>query len=102
MVAPLAAALIRMAITRGREFLAGEAAAAVTGKPLALASALRNIEGWSQRLPMRSGSSATAHLFIRNPFAGGGRLRLFSTHPATRVRVRRLEAMAARGYAVAV
>jgi heat shock protein HtpX len=102
MVAPLAATLIQMAISRAREFLAGEAAATVTGKPLALASAPRKIESWSQRLPMHSGSPATAHLFIRNPFAGGGLLRLFSTHPSTETRVERLETMAVRGNAVAV
>jgi len=101
-VAPLAATLIQMAISRGREFLADEAAAQITGKPLALASALRKIEGFSQRLPMTSASPATAHLFIQNPFAGGGLVQLFSTHPSTKARVERLEAMATRGYAVAV
>ena len=101
-VAPLAATLIQMAISRGREFVADEEAARVTGKPLALASALRKIESWSGRLPMNSGSPSTAHLFIQNPFAGGGLVRLFSTHPPTKARVERLEAMAARGYAVAV
>ncbi|MEK7408053.1 MAG: zinc metalloprotease HtpX [Acidobacteriota bacterium] len=102
MVAPLAATLIQMAISRAREFLADEAAARVSGKPLALASALRKIENWSRRLPMHSGSPATAHLFIQNPFAGGGLLRLFSTHPPTEARVERLEAMALRGSAAAV
>ena len=101
-VAPLAATLIQMAISRGREFVADEEAARVTGKPLALASALRKIESWSGRLPMNSGSPSTAHLFIQNPFSGGGLVRLFSTHPPTKARVERLEAMAARGYAVAV
>jgi heat shock protein HtpX len=101
-VAPLAATLIQMAISRGREFVADQAAARVTGKPLALASALRKIESWSGRLPMDSASPATAHLFIQNPFAGGGLLRLFSTHPPTNARVERLEAIATRGYAVAV
>lgn len=102
MVAPLAATLIQMAISRAREFVADESAAGVTGRPLALASALRKIENWSRRLPMNSGSPASAHLFIQNPFAGGGLLRLFSTHPATNERVERLEAMAVRGYAEAV
>jgi len=101
-VAPLAATLIQMAISRGREFLANEAAARITGKPLALASALRKIESCSERLPMTSASPAIAHLFIQNPFAGGGLVRLFSTHPPTKARVERLEAMATRGYAVAV
>lgn len=101
-VAPLAATLIQMAISRGREFVADETAARITAKPLALASALRKIESWSGRLPMNSASPSTAHLFIQNPFAGGGLLRLFSTHPPTKARVERLEAMPARGYAVAV
>jgi heat shock protein HtpX len=94
MVAPLAATIVQMAISRTREFLADEAAARFSGRPLALASALRKIESWSHRLPMHLGSPATAHLFIQNPFAGGGMLRLFSTHPATEARIRRLEAMA--------
>ena len=66
-----AATLIQMAISRAREFLADEAAATASGKSLALAGALRKIESCSQRLPMNSGSPATAHLFIQNPFAGG-------------------------------
>jgi heat shock protein HtpX len=102
LVAPLVAALIQMAISRSREFLADEAAARTCGNPLALASALRKIEIWSQRLPMHSGSPATAHLFIQNPFAGGGLLRLFSTHPPTEDRIRRLEALAVQGCALAV
>ena len=102
MVAPVAAGLIQMAISRGTEFLADEAAARVTGKPLALASALRKIESLSRRLPMNSGSPATAHLFIQNPFAGAGLARLFSTHPPTEARIERLEAMVMHGYALAV
>ena len=101
-MAPLAATLIQMAISRGREFVADEAAARITGKPLALASALRKIQSCSARLPLTSATPATAHLFIQNPFAGGGLPRLFSTHPPAEVRIERLEAMAARGYAVAV
>lgn len=60
----------------------------------ALASALRKLDAWSQQVPMAAGSPATAHLFIVNPFAGGGMLRLFSTHPPTEARVERLLAMA--------
>lgn len=93
-VAPIAASLIQMAISRSREYLADEAGAQLTGDPLALASALRKIEQWSQHAPMQSGTPATAHLFIINPFAGGGLLRLFSTHPATDDRISRLETMA--------
>ncbi len=96
-VAPIAASLIQMAISRSREFLADEAGAQMTGDPLALASALRKIESWSQQLPMHSGNPAMAHLFIINPFGGmsaSGLLRLFSTHPSTEDRVSRLETLA--------
>lgn len=94
MIAPIAATLVQMSISRAREFLADEAAARYTGAPLALASALRKIEAWSQEIPMHSGSPATAHLFIHNPFSLGGLANLFSTHPPTEQRVARLQAMA--------
>jgi heat shock protein HtpX len=96
-LAPLAATLIQMAISRSREFAADEHGARLSGDPLALASALRKIEDWSQRIPMTAGSPATAHLFIINPFSGGGLVRLFSTHPSTEERVARLQAMARQG-----
>jgi len=91
-VAPFAAMLIQMAISRSREYLADEAAAKYSGKPWALANALRKIESWSQRIPMESGSPATAHMYISNPFSGG-MASLFSTHPPTAERVARLEQM---------
>jgi heat shock protein HtpX len=94
MVAPLAATLVQMSISRAREYLADEAAARFTGTPLALASALRKIEAWSHEIPMQAGSPATAHLFIHNPFGTGGLASLFSTHPSTEQRVARLMAMA--------
>jgi len=97
LLAPFAAMLIQTAISRSREFLADEAGARLAGDPLALARALRKIEAWSQQVPMTAGSPATAHLFIINPFSGGGMLRLFSTHPPTEARVARLEAMARQG-----
>jgi len=96
-IAPLAATLIQMAISRSREFLADEQGARLSGNPLALASALRKLESWSQRIPMTAGSPATAHLFIVNPFSGGGLVRLFSTHPSTEERIARLQAMARQG-----
>jgi heat shock protein HtpX len=96
-LAPLAATLIQMAISRSREFAADEHGARLSGDPLALASALRKIESWSHRIPMMAGSPATAHLFIINPFSGGGLVRLFSTHPPTEERVARLQAMARQG-----
>ena len=95
-LAPILASMIQLAISRSREFLADASAAQMTGDPLALASALRKIEGVSARVPMHAGSPQTAHLFIMNPFSGGGIAKLFSTHPATDDRVQRLEAMAGR------
>jgi heat shock protein HtpX len=97
LIAPIAATLIQMAISRSREFQADEHGAQVSGNPLALASALRKIEAWSQRIPITTGSPATAHLFIINPFSGGGLVRLFSTHPSTEERIARLQAMARQG-----
>ena len=94
MIAPIAATLVQMSISRAREFLADEAAARYTREPLALARALRKIEAWSQQIPMHAGSPATAHLFIHNPFSLGGLANLFSTHPPTEQRVARLQAMA--------
>ena len=92
-VAPLAAALIQMAISRSREFGADAFAARVTRDPFSLASALEKIAVGSQQVPMASGP-ATAHLFILNPLRGGWVANLFSTHPPTDERVRRLRSMA--------
>jgi heat shock protein HtpX len=97
LIAMFAAPLIRMAISRSREYMADESGARLTDDPLALASALRKIEGGSQQIPMHSGNAETAHLFIINPFSGGGLASLFSTHPSTQDRVARLEAMARAG-----
>ncbi len=93
--APVAAAIVQAMISRQAEFRADASGAALSGRPLALASALRKLEAASQRIPM-AGSPATSHLFIVNPFAGG-LARLFSTHPPTEERVARLEAMARGG-----
>jgi len=101
LVAPFAAMLIQMAISRSREFMADGYAARLTGDPLALAAALRKIEAWSRRVPAKAGSPATAHLYIINPFRGGGLAQLFSTHPATQTRVARLEAMLREGNDIA-
>ncbi len=94
LIAPLAATLVQMSVSRTREFLADEAAARFTGTPLALAGALRKIEAWSREIPMRAGTPATAHMFIHNPFSGEGLTSLFSTHPPTERRVARLMEMA--------
>ena len=93
-VAPIAASLIQMAISRSREFMADERGARLTRNPLALARALGKLEKWKQRVPMHAGSPATAHLLIVNPFTGGGLASLFSTHPSTQDRIERLRAMA--------
>lgn len=93
-MAPIAAALIQMAISRSREFIADETGGRVAN-PLALASALKKIESWKKRVPLPATNPATAHLFIINPFSAQGVAHLFSTHPPTAERVRRLEEMAA-------
>ena len=95
-LAPIAATLIQLAISRSREFLADATGARLSGNPLALASALRKLETVSRQVPMTAGSPATAHLFIVNPFSGGGLAGLFATHPSTAARIRRLEIMAGR------
>ncbi|HUK88797.1 MAG TPA: zinc metalloprotease HtpX [Blastocatellia bacterium] len=97
-VAPIAAAIIQMAISRSREYSADESGAALSGNPLALASALSKVEAWSQKVPMKEGSPATAHLFIINPFKAGGIAQLFSSHPPTEERIHRLQALANRSY----
>jgi heat shock protein HtpX len=91
-VAPLAAMLVQMAVSRSREYLADETGAKVCGKPLSLASALEKISGYSREIPLNAGP-ATAHLFIVSPLTGGGILSLFSTHPPVGKRVERLRAM---------
>jgi heat shock protein HtpX len=95
-VAPLAASLIQMAIARSREYLADARGGEICGKPLWLASALLKLEQGNQRTVMAEAEThpATAHLFIVNPLKGASLARLFSTHPATEERVRRLEAQA--------
>jgi heat shock protein HtpX len=91
-VAPLAAMLIQMAISRSREYEADKGGAQVTGNPLYLANALRKLQMANQQIPMQA-NAATAHMFIVNPLTGGGLMSLFSTHPPLEERVRRLEAM---------
>jgi heat shock protein HtpX len=88
-VAPIAALLIQMGISRSREYLADAAGAKFAGNPRGLANALLKLEDWSKRKPMKA-SPTTAHMFIVNPLSGGGLTRLFSTHPPTKERVARL------------
>jgi len=93
LLAPIAATLIQLAISRTREFSADAAGARIVGNPLALASALRKLERWSMRLPMRIDPSA-AHMYIVNPLHGGAIASLFRTHPPTEQRIARLEQLA--------
>jgi len=92
-LAPIAAALIQMAISRSREYSADQASAKYTGSPDGLISALGKLERGVERIPMDDATPATAHMFILNPFSGGGLMRLFSTHPSTEERIARLQAM---------
>jgi heat shock protein HtpX len=96
-LAPVAALLVQLAISRQREFAADAAGAQLTGDPLALAKALRAIDATARQVPLGVGSPASSHLFIVNPFRVGGLASLFRTHPDTEERARRLEAMAGRG-----
>ncbi len=91
-LAPIAAMLVQMAISRSREFLADETGAQMSGNPLSLASALRRLHAEAERIPMNA-SPATAHMFIVNPLSGGSFMKLFSTHPPMEERIARLEAM---------
>ncbi len=94
-IAPMAAMLIQMAVSRSREFLADASGARICGKPQALAGALRKLQEASQRVPMQEATPATSHMFIVNPLTGASMLKLFSTHPPMEERVARLEAMSA-------
>jgi heat shock protein HtpX len=91
-VAPIAALLIQMAISRTREFGADRTAAEYAGGPYGLVSALQKLENASKRIPMDA-SPATAHMFIIQPFTGSALRRLFSTHPSTGQRIERLMAL---------
>ena len=93
-LAPIAATLIQLAISRTREYQADLNGAKLAHNPLLLANALRKLEAANERMPLEA-SPATAHLFIVNPLSGEGISRLFSTHPPIEERIRRLEHMAA-------
>ena len=94
-LAPLAASLIQMAISRAREFEADRGGAEISGDPLALASALNKIAGRAEQIPLEAAERhpETAQMMIMNPLSGGGLRGLFSTHPATEERVARLVAL---------
>jgi heat shock protein HtpX len=88
-LAPLAAMLIQLAISRSREYKADDGSARLTGNPESLASALEKLDSISRRLPLTA-TGPTAHLFIVSPLRAGGLLALFSTHPPIAERIRRL------------
>jgi heat shock protein HtpX len=94
-LAPLAAAVIQMAISRSREYMADETGAHICGHPLWLAGALDKLRRGVEAVPMHA-DKATAHMFIVQPFLGGGLANLFSTHPPLEERIERLEHMAGR------
>ncbi len=91
-LAPIAAMLIQMAISRSREYDADAASAKYVGSPYPLINGLQKLEGWSKRIPMDA-TPSTAHMFIIKPFTGDAMMRLFSTHPSTADRIARLQAM---------
>jgi heat shock protein HtpX len=91
-LAPLAAALIQMAISRSREYDADAASAKYVGSPYPLIAGLEKLETYSKRIPMDA-SPSTAHMFIIKPFTGQSIMRLFSTHPSTADRIARLQQM---------
>ncbi|WP_426709343.1 zinc metalloprotease HtpX [Cetobacterium sp. SF1] len=92
-LAPIGAMLVQMAISRSREYKADDFGAQVSGNPLYLANALRKLQTWTSRIPMDA-NPATENMFIVSPLAGSKMANLFSTHPSTVERIRRLEEMA--------
>ncbi len=92
-LAPMAAMLIQLAVSRSREYGADEGGAKLCGNPRYLANALRKLEQGSKMIPMEA-QPATAHMFIVSPLTGSGFVNLFRTHPSTEDRIARLEAMA--------
>ncbi|NLT51778.1 MAG: zinc metalloprotease HtpX [Ignavibacteria bacterium] len=94
-VAPIAAMLIQMAISRSREYAADSGGASISGNALSLASALKKLSLSNERIPMTDAGPATAHMFIVNPLSGGMIKSLFSTHPPMEERIKRLEEIAA-------
>jgi heat shock protein HtpX len=100
-LAPVAALLVQMAISRTREYEADATAARITGQPMALASALQKIARIGRQVPMETGSAGAAHLLISNPFRVEALSRLLSTHPPVEKRVERLRSLATGFHLVA-
>lgn len=97
LVAPIAAVLIQLAISRSREFAADTGSAQISGRPLSLANALQKLERGAERIPMHNPSPSSAHMFIVNPLKGSGIMKLFSTHPPIAERIEKLQALAMGG-----
>jgi len=93
-VAPIAAMLVQMAISRTREYEADKGGASIAGNPYGLVNALQKLEQGAQIVPMHDAKPATAHMFIVNPLTGGGLMKLFSTHPPIADRVKKLKELA--------
>ena len=93
-LAPIGAILIKLAISRNREYLADEEGAKISKNPTALASALEKLDAQNKKNPIKKGNPTTASLFIVNPFTKSTFVKLFSTHPPTEERVERLRDMA--------
>ncbi len=96
-LAPIAAMLIQMAISRSREYLADESGAQISGNPMFLAGALKKLQMASERIPMDA-NPTTAHMFIVNPLSGKGFAGLFSTHPPVEKRIERLQGLTVTGF----
>jgi heat shock protein HtpX len=92
-LAPIAAMLVQMAVSRSREFQADATGARVAGRPWGLMKALEKLQMANQQMPMADATPATAHLFIVNPLSGEAFMRLFSTHPPLEERIARLRSM---------
>lgn len=94
-LSPIIAILIQLAISRSREYMADAGGAAISGQPLALASALNKLQQTSKMIPMKNAGASSAHMFIVNPFSGKSITKLFSTHPPVEERIKRLQEIAA-------
>ena len=94
-VAPIAAVLIQLAISRSREYMADEGGAKISGKPMGLANALNKLSQANKMLPLKNAGTSSAHMFIVNPLSGKAMMKLFSTHPPTEERIERLKEIAA-------
>lgn len=96
-LAPIAAVLLQLAISRSREFAADAGGSVISGRPLSLANALKKLDRTAERVPLDTAQPATSHMFIVNPLRGGGIMKLFATHPPIEERIARLEQIAMHG-----